>query len=748
MKKRNIVYIFIFLFSLLCISCRSNIQPEEPLPPLEEYFQYHYTDEEVKTLSTNSRTLDKSLIHRTGYSFQGVYNAPNGNGIQYFTSEGNLIEGMQLTSNLDLYVKWEIKTYSLIFISDGQTFKTESFAYGSNLSIADVPEKPGYSFIGWADKNGNLFTNSLGYFENGKQNFIIESGYEFSSNSDSVTLYAKFSIHTYQVTFDYMGKGKNQIIKVEYGSKLKLPDKIEYENYELIGWSYINSVQNPIFYKNENIEKEETLYAIWKEYHDIQIKSEDFVLDTIRIYNDGTRISVDDIDLPLLEEWVIEGWYYSSSLSGSSKISSLTFSTKEVYVKLLKYKFIGIEDLLNYCVNYEDGYKINLSEDINVNFLELFLSEKTYSKDNGEIKIYIPNEISDFRIIGEKETNVYSQAFEFLPGEKKEFSLTIKDYATNGKSGENTIIAPDDSKLLVITSGSEVLLKASNMNHGICCFDLEIENNAKNLLIYGGNGNPSRDGGNGIIANKIFIKGSGNLKVYGGHGGHGATGNNAGGYGNMGDKGIKGGHGGTAIQFNEVLEVYKESYLYAYAGAGGNGGAGGSGSSGRNGANAPAASNHGEVGGAGGKGGDGGNSGYGIQMLSLTGKIYLAGFVEVFEGIGGTGGKGGHGGNGGNGGSRTGAGYGKPGGNGGPGGRGGDGGHGGKSLISLVPVGSNIIIHSGKDGDSGTGGDGGNGGHGGSGNKNHMFGSHMYGHGGLGGKGGDGNPKGNDGTDG
>lgn len=748
MKKQLIAFIFAFLLCMLCISCGKENPPIKPSTPVEEYFQYHYLEDDVKSISTECQSLNNDFISRIGYSFQGVYNAPNGNGIQYFTKEGKLIEGMQLTSDLNLYAKWEIKTYTMLFISDGKTYKTDSVVYGSSLNIAEVPIKTGYTFAGWADKKGTLFTNEIGYYEYGKQTFSKESGYDFSNNSDSVTLYAKFSINTYQVTYDYLGKCQNQTIKVEYGSKLKLPDKIEYENFELIGWSYINSPQNPIFYNNESIEKEETLYAIWKEYRDIPIKSENIVLDSLRIYNDETRTLVDEIDLSLPEGWLIEGWYSSSSLSGSSKISSLTFSTREVFVKLLKYKFLGLEDLLNYCVKFEEGYKINISEDLNMQFLELFLNAKTYSKDKGEIKIYIPNEISDFRIVGEKGTNAYSQAFEFLPGPKKDFSLTIKDYFTKGKSGENTIIAPEDSKLTIITSGFEVLLKSSNMNHGICCFDLEIENNAENLLIYGGDGDPSRDAGNGIIADKIYIKGSGNTKIYGGHGGQGLAGNDAGGYGNSGEIGIKGGSGGTAIQFKEMLSVSSESNLYIYAGDGGNGGCGGCGSNGRNGIDASAASNPGEVGGSGGNGGAGGDTGYGIQMLSSTGEIYLAGSVEVFEGIGGSGGRGGDGGRGGNGGSRTGAGYGKPGGNGGSGGRGGDGGNGGKCLTSLVPAGSNFIVHSGKDGVSGAGGNGGNGGNGGSGNKNHMFGSHMYGYGGPGGKGGDGNPKGEDGNNG
>ncbi len=747
MKRILFVFKTLVLICLLCTSCNTAIE-EKPKVSTEEYFQYYFTESELLSLSTKTKSLSTDFKQRMGYTFLGVFNSPSGNGIQYFTKEGSLIEGLALTSESILYARWELKVYNIQFKVENDVFKVITKTYGDSIELVDVPEKQGYTFVGWADISGNLFTNSLGYFESGKQTFSKESGYDFSNNSDSVTLYAKFSINTYQVTYDYLGKCQNQTIKVEYGSKLKLPDKIEYENFELIGWSYINSPQNPIFYNNESIEKEETLYAIWKEYRDIPIKSENIVLDSLRIYNDETRTLVDEIDLSLPEGWLIEGWYSSSSLSGSSKISSLTFSTREVFVKLLKYKFLGLEDLLNYCVKFEEGYKINISEDLNMQFLELFLNAKTYSKDKGEIKIYIPNEISDFRIVGEKGTNAYSQAFEFLPGPKKDFSLTIKDYFTKGKSGENTIIAPEDSKLTIITSGFEVLLKSSNMNHGICCFDLEIENNAENLLIYGGDGDPSRDAGNGIIADKIYIKGSGNTKIYGGHGGQGLAGNDAGGYGNSGEIGIKGGSGGTAIQFKEMLSVSSESNLYIYAGDGGNGGCGGCGSNGRNGIDASAASNPGEVGGSGGNGGAGGDTGYGIQMLSSTGEIYLAGSVEVFEGIGGSGGRGGDGGRGGNGGSRTGAGYGKPGGNGGSGGRGGDGGNGGKCLTSLVPAGSNFIVHSGKDGVSGAGGNGGNGGNGGSGNKNHMFGSHMYGYGGPGGKGGDGNPKGEDGNNG
>lgn len=342
MKKRNIVYIFIFLFSLLCISCRSNIQPEEPLPPLEEYFQYHYTDEEVKTLSTNSRTLDKSLIHRTGYSFQGVYNAPNGNGIQYFTSEGNLIEGMQLTSNLDLYVKWEIKTYSLIFISDGQTFKTESFAYGSNLSIADVPEKTGYSFTGWADRKGTLFTNEIGYYEYGKSFLTVECGYTFNEKENSVLLYATYDINKYKVTYDYNGKGENEETIVPHGSSLSLP-KVEndYENYEFFGWSYTNSTAEPQYYTKEEITKDLTLYAIWIPFKTFTFKKGNDVIYSVRVYNDGSTKSISDLEENFqLDGYDFKGCYKNSSFSGSSKVTTF-------FTGLLKQNFTWIICLLH-----------------------------------------------------------------------------------------------------------------------------------------------------------------------------------------------------------------------------------------------------------------------------------------------------------------------------------------------------------------------------------------------------------------
>ena len=331
MKKQLIAFIFAFLLCMLCISCGKENPPIKPSTPVEEYFQYHYLEDDVKSISTECQSLNNDFISRIGYSFQGVYNAPNGNGIQYFTKEGKLIEGMQLTSDLNLYAKWEIKTYTMLFISDGKTYKTDSIVYGSSLNIAEVPIKTGYTFAGWADKKGTLFTNEIGYYEYGKSFLTAECGYTFNEKENIVILYATFNIKKYKVIYDYNGKGTNVETIVPHGSKLILP-KVEndYEDFEFFGWSYDDSILNPKYYSNEEIKDELTLYAIWIQFKTFTFKKGNDVVYTIRVYNDGSTKDISDIEEFLqLDGYEYKGCYRNSSFSGSSKVTTFYYGTAE-----------------------------------------------------------------------------------------------------------------------------------------------------------------------------------------------------------------------------------------------------------------------------------------------------------------------------------------------------------------------------------------------------------------------------------
>ena len=52
-------------------------------------------------------------------------------------------------SNHSLYAHWDVNQYTVTFVSDGRTIKSEALDYGSNITYPDNPSKAGHSFNGW-----------------------------------------------------------------------------------------------------------------------------------------------------------------------------------------------------------------------------------------------------------------------------------------------------------------------------------------------------------------------------------------------------------------------------------------------------------------------------------------------------------------------------------------------------------------------------------------------------------------------
>lgn len=752
MKRIKFIFVFLMFICFLCTGCNTNIEEEKPETPVEEYFQYYYTESDLKSTSTKTKSLSNAFKERIGYTFLGVFNYPSGNGIQYFTKKGSLTEGLVLTSESILYARWELKTYKINFKVGNDVFKVITKTYGDSFELVEVPEKQGYTFVGWADKNGNLFTNSLGYFECEKQTFSKESGYDFSNNSDSVTLYAKFSINTYQVTYDYLGKGNNEKISVEYGSVLTLPKKLNLQNYELMGWSYTNPMHSTQYYDGEKIDKDITLYAVWIEFKDIPIIYENTLIQTIRLYNNGYSQNLADITLNLFPKYKINGWYSNSSLSGSTKLTRISFNDNysALYLDLEKNTTTinGIKELINYSNKLNDGYILKNS------LAETFVVLNLNSTDEGQpLKIYIPNGINELTIVSDNFSNLYEHCLEFMDGKNSTIKLVLENYTTIGFKGNPTLKVPNKSKLVLEARGNYVGVKAAANQTAINCSNLDIINNSKEFEIAGGDGSLDvLDGSNGIVADCLSINGDGILNIKGGNGHTGSNGINA---SSNGQTGSNGGNGGSAVIIQNELHASSNGVVQLFAGNGGNGGSGGDGSAGTNGAttsNRDSVQNGGN-GGAGGNGGNGGNSGMAILFSKPTNSsIKIEGTIILYDGQGGNGGNGGNGGAGGNGSTLDQSGQmtalGKPGGNGGNGGAGGNGGNGGNSIKTNIPSASTIFftIMPSENGSIGAGGNGGAGGHGGPGNWNNIWDRNiMYGSNGTGGKGGDGNPEGKNG---
>ena len=105
---------------------------------------------------------------------------------------------------------FEVNTYAVTYIVDGEVYATDSVAYGSEIVLRDEPAKEGHTFSGWSDVPETMPANDI-------------------------TIEGTFSINSYTVTFMIDGE-VYETATVEFGAEIELPTPPEKEGYIFSGW--------------------------------------------------------------------------------------------------------------------------------------------------------------------------------------------------------------------------------------------------------------------------------------------------------------------------------------------------------------------------------------------------------------------------------------------------------------------------------------------------------------------------------
>lgn len=192
------------------------------------------TDYEVLSLPNTLPTLTDD-----GYNFLGWYLDD-----EFLTKA---IPGSSINSDVTLYAKWEIITYTISFNSNGYGTNPENIT--DTLIIPEylpVLEYPGYNFIGW-------------YYD---EDCTVKANKDDKITRD-ITLYAKWEKAKYIISFNNNAIGNSLANVIDY----KLPDPLPvlYEDgYIFAGWFYDSSFTDKA-YANDEIISDTTLYANWIE---------------------------------------------------------------------------------------------------------------------------------------------------------------------------------------------------------------------------------------------------------------------------------------------------------------------------------------------------------------------------------------------------------------------------------------------------------------------------------------------------
>jgi hypothetical protein len=105
--------------------------------------------------------------------------------------------------------------YMLTYIVDGETYKTYSYDYGAVVTPEAYPEKEGYTFSGWDNVPGTM-------------------------PAGNVTVTGFFTVNKYTITY-YVDGEVYKTVEVEYGAKITAEEDPTKEGYDFSGWSWIPS---------------------------------------------------------------------------------------------------------------------------------------------------------------------------------------------------------------------------------------------------------------------------------------------------------------------------------------------------------------------------------------------------------------------------------------------------------------------------------------------------------------------------
>ena len=184
---------------------------------------------------------------RTGYTFGG-----------WTTSGTCSLSGTTFTygaGNCTITAKWTPNTYTVAYNGNGSTGgsmanSTHTYDTAKKLTT-NAYTKTGYSFSGWATSaNGNVA------YTNGQSVTNL-------ATSGTVTLYAKWTINSYTLTFNANnGTVSPTSIKQNYGTSLTLPTPTR-SGYKFLGWYTAASGGTKRTYTTMPAVNE-TLYAQWE----------------------------------------------------------------------------------------------------------------------------------------------------------------------------------------------------------------------------------------------------------------------------------------------------------------------------------------------------------------------------------------------------------------------------------------------------------------------------------------------------
>ena len=123
------------------------------------------------------------------------------------------IEDTVPASDVTIEGSYSVNSYLLTFAVDGEVVQSDSIAYGSAITLPEVPTMEGYTFSGWSEAPETM-------------------------PAEDLSISGTFTINKYLVTFK-IGDEVVASDSLEYGASIVAPEASEKEGYTFNGWGEV-----------------------------------------------------------------------------------------------------------------------------------------------------------------------------------------------------------------------------------------------------------------------------------------------------------------------------------------------------------------------------------------------------------------------------------------------------------------------------------------------------------------------------
>lgn len=269
-------------------------------------------------IEANNTVKEPQAPSAVGYTFGGWYTD------EQCTDANKYDFTTRVTENLNLYAKWTQNKYTVTFdlqdTSITTTIPDQTVTHGATVTKPTAPQKVGYTFGGWY-KEPTCATE-----------FKFTGETDADKVTSNITLYAKWSINQYNVTFDNQGHGiQPPTQKVNHGAKAKNPGDLVEQGYRFEGWYTDLANENSRYTFNDQVTSDVTLHAKWTTLRTVSfnMNGHGAVIKPVTV-DDGGTVSA-PYPAPTAEGYEFGGWYANAACTGDAVTFTETISNDTTY---------------------------------------------------------------------------------------------------------------------------------------------------------------------------------------------------------------------------------------------------------------------------------------------------------------------------------------------------------------------------------------------------------------------------------